>query len=228
MASIALVGADGSGKTTVSRNLVEDPPVPVKYIYMGLNIESSNIALPWSRLFLRLKLARYRREANRKGIEDPGYVSTHHIEHRSIERGRVTSSLRLVNRIVETAYRQIVSARYQRRGFVVIYDRHALFDSATAGKHRQLSDKIFNWVVQHLFPKPSRVLFLDAPPEVLLARKAEGTLEYLERKRQAYLAQGASVPSFVRIDATRPLPEVLESVRDHVVAIAHEGAVRRP
>ena len=105
----------------------------------------------------------------------------------------------------------------------MIYDRHVLFDSATAGKHRQLSDKIFNWVVRTLFPKPSCVLFLDAPPEVLLARKAEGTLEYLERKRQAYLAQGASIPRFVRIDATRPLPEVLESVRGHVVAIAHGG-----
>lgn len=226
MATVALVGADGSGKTTVGRSLVDDPPVPLKYIYMGLNIESSNIALPWSRLFLRLKLARYRREADRKGITDPSFVSTHHNEHRSIDRGRVASTLRLFNRIMETAYRHVVSARYQRRGFLVVYDRHVLFDSATAGKHRQLSDKIFNWIVLNVFPKPSCVLFLDAPPEVLLSRKAEGTLEYLERKRQAYIAQGASVPCFVHVDATRPLPDVLSTVRGHVAAIARGGTAR--
>jgi thymidylate kinase len=124
---------------------------------------------------------------------------------------------------VETAYRHLVSVRYQRRGYLVVYDRHVLFDSATAGKHRQLSDRIFNWIVRNVFPKPSCVLFLDAPPEVLLARKAEGTLEYLERKRQAYIAQGASMPCFVRIDATRPLQEVLESVRGHVFAVARGG-----
>lgn len=220
MASLALVGADGSGKTTVGTNLADDPPVPLKYIYMGLNIESSNVALPWSKLFLRLKLAKYRRDAKRRGITDPGFVSTHHTEHRSIDRGRITSALRLFNRLAETAYRHIVSAVYQRRGFLVLYDRHFLFDAATATRHRQMSDRIYSWCVRHVFPKPTAVLFLDAPAEVLFARKGEGSVDYLERKRKAYVAQGASVRSFIRIDVERPLPEVIADVRRYAVAVS--------
>ena len=219
MASLALVGADGSGKTTIGQLLAEDPPVPLKYIYMGLNIESSNVALPWSRLFLRIKLARYRREADQRGITDPTFVSTHHVEHRSIDRGPVTSTLRLFNRLAETAYRQLVSWVHQRRGFLVLYDRHFLFDAATATRHRQRTDRIYSWTVNHAFPKPTRVLFLDAPAEVLFARKGEGTVDYLERKRQACIAQGALVPHFIRIDAELPLPEVLDTVRRHAVAL---------
>lgn len=223
MASLALVGADGSGKSTIGRLLVEDPPVPLKYIYMGLNIESSNVALPWSRLFLRIKLARYRREADRRDITDPSFVSTHHVEHRSLDRGPVTSTLRLFNRLAESAYRQLISWIYQRRGFFVLYDRHFLFDSATATKHRQRTDRIYSWIVNHAFPKPSCVLFLDAPAEVLFARKGEGTLEYLESKRQACITQGASLPCFIRIDAQLPLPVVLDEVRTHVCALAGVG-----
>ena len=42
MATIALIGADGSGKTTIAKMLLESPPAKMKYLYMGLNIESSN------------------------------------------------------------------------------------------------------------------------------------------------------------------------------------------
>jgi thymidylate kinase len=220
------VGADGSGKTTMATRLVEDPPVPIKYLYMGLNIESSNVALPWSKVFLRIKLARYRREAHRKGITDPSFVSTHHKDHRSVTRGPVTSTLRLFNRLAESAYRQLVSWIYQRRGFLVLYDRHFLFDAATTTKHRQWSDRVYSWVANRVLPRPTCVLFLDAPAEVLFARKGEGTIDYLDRKRDAYIARGASLPCFVTIDVTRPLEEVLQEVRQHVIAAAKPEAAK--
>ena len=189
----------------------------IKYLYMGPNIESSNVALPWSRLFLRFKLASYRREAEREGITDPTYVSTHHVAHRSVKRGKVMSTLRMLNRLAEATFRQSLSWIYQLRGFVVLYDRHFLFDATSSSKHRQLSDRIYEWVLTHVFPKPGLVLFLDAPAEVLFARKGEGTVEYLERKRQAALRRGELVKRFVRIDADRPLEEVLTEVRSHLV-----------
>ena len=45
MVSIALVGADGAGKTTIARELERAADPPVKYIYMGVNTSASNVAL---------------------------------------------------------------------------------------------------------------------------------------------------------------------------------------
>jgi len=68
MSTIALIGADGSGKTTIARMLLESPPVKMKYLYMGLNTESSNYALPTSRLIYYLKLLKYKKK--NKDIKD--------------------------------------------------------------------------------------------------------------------------------------------------------------
>ena len=227
MTTIALVGADGSGKTTVSRQLVEESPTSLKYLYMGPSIESSNVALPWSRLFLRLKLLSYRREAKREGITDPSFVSTHHGAHRSVKRGPVTSILRMVNRLAEGVYRQSHSCVYQLRGYVVLYDRHFLFDEVKEGKHRPRSDRIYYWILNHVFPKPDLVLFLDAPVEILFARKGEGTVDYLERKRQDYIAQSAKVSQFIWIDANRPLQAVCADVNRYVRAVARDKRLSR-
>ena len=45
MFSVALVGADGSGKTTISDGLQERLPIPTKYIYMGTATGSSGPAV---------------------------------------------------------------------------------------------------------------------------------------------------------------------------------------
>src|SRR3712207_8707740 len=44
------------------------------------------------------------------------------------------------------------------------------------------------FVLAHVYPKPDLVVYLDAPPEVMLARKGEGSVEALARRRGEYLA----------------------------------------
>jgi len=56
------------------------------------------------------------------------------------------------------------------------------------------------------------VIFLDAPPEVLLSRKQEVGVEALERSRASYLRLAATHPRFRVIDAAQPLEQVLEEV----------------
>lgn len=211
MTSVAIVGADGAGKTTLAREVEGRAPVPVRYMYMGANIESANVALPTSRLMLRWKLASYRREAHELGIKDPGYVSTHHQAHRSVRYGRSASALRLANRIAEMCYRLLVAAIWQLRGYTVLYDRHFALDAQLLkSSDPRLTDRLYYGLAARLAPEPDLVIFLDAPPEVLLARKSEGTVFSLERRRKAYLDQGQKmIRNFVRVDASRPLDEVV-------------------
>jgi hypothetical protein len=66
MFSVALIGPDGAGKSTVSRALVEWSRVPCKAIYMGDNLEACNFALPTSHL------VRYLRRRRKHGsVEEP-------------------------------------------------------------------------------------------------------------------------------------------------------------
>jgi len=46
MFSVALIGPDGAGKTTLTAQLQQWATIPVKCLYMGVNIEASNHALP--------------------------------------------------------------------------------------------------------------------------------------------------------------------------------------
>lgn len=214
MTTVAIVGADGAGKTTIA-NIVQDTcPVPVKYIYMGPNIESSNFKLPTSRLILFLKLQSYKRTAKKKGITDPKFISTHHNAHRKVKRGKIGSTLRLINRVFEGWYRQFIAWIYQLRGYIVLYDRHFLFEAAAVdGKSNQpLTDRIYYWIFTHLFPHPDLVIFLDAEPEILFERKGEGSVEYLQRKRMVFMAQGKKLRNFIRVDAAQPIEKVLDDV----------------
>ena len=50
MTTVALIGPDGAGKTTVARKLADVLPVPVRYLYMGVSTDSSNVMLPTTRI----------------------------------------------------------------------------------------------------------------------------------------------------------------------------------
>ena len=55
MFTVALIGPDGAGKSTIGRKLQEISPLPMKYVYMGVNLESSNLVLLTTRLLLEIK-----------------------------------------------------------------------------------------------------------------------------------------------------------------------------
>lgn len=61
-------------------------------------------------------------------------------------------------------------------------------------------------------PQPDRVIYLDAPVEVLLSRKQEVGANALEQSRRGYLDLCQGHPRFRIIDASRPLAEVIADV----------------
>lgn len=201
---------------------------PVKYLYMGANAASSNIALPTTRIVYALKVRKERRAREARGETLTGPVSLHQLQKRGDPRGRLWAAARLLNRLAGAALRQGASWVYQARGFIVVYDRHYLFDFTPAGvDRRRLSERVHRWLLEHFYPKPGLALFLDAPPEVLIARKHEVSAPYLEERRRAFLQRGATIENFYVIDASQSAEEVYEVAAEAITSYLEQRGRRR-
>jgi thymidylate kinase len=210
--TVALIGPDGAGKTTLARQLEQAPTLRCRYLYMGVSIGSSNIALPTSRVLLSIKRWR-RRPAGQHAAGSRSSGCAPAGNRRGIKR-RLRSVARLANLAMEVCYRRVVSSILQARGFTIVYDRHYLFDygpQVVGARGRVWENRARGALLQRLLPQPDLVIFLDAPGDVLFARKGELTVVELERRRQGFVAQGQQLANFVRIDATQPQQEVLAS-----------------
>lgn len=218
--TVALIGPDGSGKSAVAKALMESCSLPLRYLYMGTSIESSNYALPTSRWVHRWKVSRHKKSLKRSGQEVPKKVTLHGIEHRVDKRGKLGGIGRLMRRVSEEVYRQLVSWTLQIRGNVVLYDRHFLFDACPVpgefGNHR-FTDRVHHWFLKRLYPRPGLAIFLDAPADVLYARKQEVPVEYLEKERNILLQKHSYAKKFVIVDTTRPFDEVVTTINDLIV-----------
>jgi thymidylate kinase len=217
MISVALIGPDGAGKTTVARMIEKSFPAPITYLYMGVSVDSTNIALPTTRLIEYLK--RLRRK--KKGIAVSKNIPPNRRNGKHKKSG-LRALLRLLNRLAEEWYRQFLSWKHRRQGRIVIYDRHYKFDFeldkvSTNNDKRHFTDWLHRWCLANLYPVPDVVIYLDAPAEVLFARKGEFTLEWLESRRQAFISQGKKTPNFFQIDATLPLETVYASVTERIM-----------
>ena len=233
MFTVALIGPDGAGKTTVGRRLERALPLPVKYVYMGVNLDSSNHMLPTTRLARAVK--RLRGAApDTGGPRDPDRETPRPKNLVRRVAGEVKSTLGMANRIAEEWYRQGVAWSYQRRGCIVLFDRHFFADyhaydiAAAAGARPPLRSRVHGFLLNRVYPKPDLVIYLDAPAEVLFARKREGTLAILERRRQEYLSMRDLVRHFVVVDATRPADDVAGEVAARIREFHAARAGARP
>ncbi|WP_153558907.1 AAA family ATPase [Roseimaritima sediminicola] len=221
MFTVALIGPDGSGKTTVGRRLREQLPIPAQYLYMGVNPQASTHLLPTTRLAQKLRRALGRqRDAGGPREKSRAVENAHKPLPRRILKS-VKSSLSLSNRLAEEWYRQMVAWHHLRRRHVVIFDRHFFPDYYAydiAGEAtRSLTQRIHGFVLNHLYPRPDVIIFLDAPAEVLFARKGEGTVELLEQRRGDYLQMQDLVKHFEVVDASRDVDAVVQDVSQRIL-----------
>jgi hypothetical protein len=200
---------------------------------MGINLESSNVMLPTTRLVLELKRLRGIRP-DIAGPFDPGRARPD--PEGALKRAAVglKLSLRLVNQLGEEWFRQFLAWNYRRRGYIVLFDRHFFsdyyaYDVVDSRRKRPLTGRIHGFVLKHLYPKPDLLIYLDAPAEVLFARKGEGTIELLEQRRQEYMQLRDLVEHFVVVDASKPEHDVAQAVTD-LIQESYErkaGAVKK-
>ena len=77
-------------------------------------------------------------------------------------------------------------------------------------------------MLQKLYPKPDFVIFLDAPTEVLFARKSEGTLAALEDRRQEYVRLRDVVKNCAVVDVSQPVDDVTREVSELIMNFYHK------
>lgn len=110
----------------------------------------------------------------------------------------------------------------------VLCDRFTDASYAYQGRARGLGDETVAWLEARVQGelRPDLTLLLDADPAVGLARAgARGAadrfeqerVEFFTRVREGYLARAAAEPARFRIvDASRPLDEVQQQLRNHI------------
>jgi thymidylate kinase len=127
----------------------------------------------------------------------------------------VKSTARMAVWMTEEWLRQLVALSHSLRGRIVIFDRHFFLDYYHAdveSGRRGPAQRLHGWMLERVYPKPDLVIMLDAPAEVLHARKPEATVAWLERRRQQYLELAPVVPQFVVVDVDRPLEAAVSEV----------------
>lgn len=184
----ALLGVDGSGKTTVLAALSQ-----------------TLLAKPCAGLFVlhrRPRLVYGAAVAPSQGAIEHYGKPAH---------GLIRSIVKLAAMWLDwlLGYFMVVRRR-QAQGFLVVADRHALLD-LLADPHRYRYGGPA-WLVRlalRWLPAPDAVVLLDAPTAVLLARKQELTAAQATQLRHAYLSLAANSANGVIVDAARPLAEVV-------------------
>ncbi len=212
MFTVAVIGPDGAGKSTVTQELLHKLPLPAKYVYMGVNLESSKMVLPTTRLFLELKKLRGKRP-DMAGPHDPlrSKKRSGSPLKRMLDSFKLT--VRMSNLMAEEWFRQVVVWSYLRRGNVVLFDRHVFTDYYSydvAGGDIPFINRVHGFMLRRLYPRPNLVICLDAPAEVLYARKPEAPPELLEIRRQEYLKLRDVFPAFYVIDVSQPTEQVVQ------------------
>lgn len=124
----------------------------------------------------------------------------------------------------------LMRIRAGRQSELVVFDRYVHDIAADPIRYRYGGPMWAVHALERLVPGPDLCLVLDAPAEVLQARKQEVTLEQSRQQRDAYRRLAERVPEAHLLDASRPLDEVVEHARCLVLRQAASGprpALRR-
>ena len=227
MIQVAIVGPDGAGKSTVVRLLKARLGDRAVVVYMGQNPRSGGAALPTTRLRERLRPRGRPQDAER--LPEPSAAARQGGPMALAPVRVVWSMARLANRIAEATLRHVRARRLQRAGRIVLRDRDFLldYDATDVRPDRVSLERRIHGLVLLRLPKPDLVVLLDAPGEVLHARKGEWSVAYLNRRRNDYQVALRHVGRSVIIDATAPLEAIVDRIVLEIDALVETRRAER-
>jgi thymidylate kinase len=221
MFTVALIGPDGSGKSTLCQRLVDESTLPTKRIYMGPNPEAYTHRLPTTRL-LHLTKQLLGLETDQGGPHNPATAREPSKNPTKRFLVNLKSTVIILNLIAEEWYRQAIAWYFLRQKYIVLFDRHFFVDYydqdiAADPPHELWIRRFHGKILDKFYPKPDLTICLDAPAEVLFARKHEGTIELLEERRRSYQKMRALMPHFETIDASQNAEKVFADAQDAIL-----------
>ena len=222
---VAVLGVDGAGKSTVMTRVEQDlaPAFWSTKLYHGRALDSP---LRWTK---RVRQERRERDLIKRELESAATANPHAVPlsrdpHDKPPRGLALSLVKLGLWWADYTLLGYVAEVYPqlRRSALVLFDRyyHDLLVDPT--RHRYGGPMWLAKSLGRVFPQPHLVILLDAPAEVLHARKQEVSLEETARQREGYLELVQELPNGRVVDASRPVHEVVADaeriILDHVAA----------
>jgi thymidylate kinase len=98
------------------------------------------------------------------------------------------------------------------RGRLVLFDRYAFDALLPARRPLSRPSRLRRWVLGRACPPPDLTVVVDAPGELLYARKGEHGAAVLEAERRAYLALSRRLPRASVVDGTRDADQVRRDI----------------
>jgi thymidylate kinase len=199
-AFIVLLGLDGSGKTTVARQLCHLAAQgagfrAVRYFHWRPDLDISfPIANP----------APVPRKPGLKATPLRSFLSV----------------LRLLKNLALTRFAWWLGVRkLLRRQTLIIIDRYYYNYFLDPASVRYYGSARLLEKVRHFYPRPDLVVMLTAPAATLLARKQELSPEEIHRQSAVLEQLSLDAPAKLVLDATRPPEEIAREIWDRLIAL---------
>ena len=195
---IVILGPDGAGKSSVIQGLIGRLEQDGRIVKMR---------------HLKPQILLRRRGAAVMIVVDP---------HGKPPRSALTSVVKILVWLMEEWYANLFQ---DDRKTLLIYDRYYHDLLVDPLRYRYGGPMGAARLVGKMMPRPKLWLLLDAPAEILQARKQEVSLEETERQRSAYRAFVQGQKDHAIVDAAQPLDKVIADVERIVTRalIEHEG-----
>lgn len=220
--TVAFIGADGAGKSTIITNIVKwlSWRLVVRTLYMG----SSRPSLATRVLDEAAEVLQLGQAGSKRLLGGQSRVAALAGRAR-----RLVEHLRYLGDAHDRRRRFEAGQRAAARGAIVIYDRYPLeavrvFNrpidgpriAATGNGHLSMLDRRLAAAEERVYqriPPPDHVFVLHVSPEVSQARKPEHRRERIEAKSQAISAIARDELNMTDIDADQPLEQVLLQIK---------------
>jgi thymidylate kinase len=199
--TVAIVGSDGSGKSSVLNSLTKRLKNTTKIIQI-LHLKPE--------IFLR-----HRSQATGP-VTDP---------HAQAERSALVSALKLLMWFGEYWLFYLFASKPNLT--LRIFDRYYHDILVDPKRYRYGGPMWLARLVGKIIPKPDLFILLDAPPEILQDRKQEVPFEETARQREAYLELVRGMKNGVVVDASQPLDDVVADVNRVILDFMAERTRKR-